>query len=52
VDTASPLLVGGFELACADAAQVAVTSGGIVERLDIVGHVFRREIAVLVRFAS
>ncbi len=43
--TSTPL-VGCLELLGADAAEVAVPSGAIVERIDIVGDVCQRDVTV------
>jgi len=48
VDTLPAGLVGCFELLWAEPSEMAVTSGSIVEGIDVVGHVRDRELAVFV----
>ena len=48
VETLSAHFMSRFELLGANPTDVAMTSGAIVERLDVVGHVSDREFTVLV----
>ncbi len=48
VETFPAHLVSRFELFGARPSEMAMASGAIVERIDVVGHVRDRELAVLV----
>src|SRR5687767_14587783 len=48
VDRPSPQFLGRFELLWAHAAEVTMSAASIVETIDVVGHIVRRQLSVLV----